>query len=96
MTTAMREGLDLAAAGRMLHECVADLYPLCRSLTGEGVRETLRRLQRRLPLTVHEVPTGTEVFDWTVPREWNIRDAWVKNSRGDRVIDFRNPIDREK
>jgi aminopeptidase-like protein len=67
---------------------VTDLYPLCRSLTGGGLRETLRRLQRRVPLTLHEVPTGTDVFDWTIPKEWNIRDAYVKNARGERVIDF--------
>ena len=71
-----------------MHECVTELYPLCRSLTGDGVRETLRRLQQRIPLTLHEIPTGTEVFDWTIPREWNIRDAYVKNARGERVIDF--------
>jgi hypothetical protein len=51
--------LDLDAVGRDLYACVADLYPLCRSLTGDGLRETLRRLQRRIPLTLHEVPTGT-------------------------------------
>ncbi len=74
--------------GRRLYECIADLYPLCRSLTGEGLRETLRRLQRVVPLTLHEVATGTPAFDWIVPKEWNIRDAWVKNARGARVIDF--------
>jgi aminopeptidase-like protein len=84
----LRAGLDLTAVGRTLHACVTDLYPLCRSLTGDGLRETLRRLQQRIPLTLHEVPTGTEVFDWTIPREWNIRDAYVKNARGERVIDF--------
>ncbi len=55
----LRAGLDEAALGRTLHACVTDLYPLCRSLTGEGLRETLRRVQRRIPLTLHEVPTGT-------------------------------------
>ena len=72
-----------------LYDLVAELYPICRSITGDGVRETLRRLQQRLPLTIHEVPSGTQVFDWTVPREWNIRDAWIKNLNGDRVVDFR-------
>jgi aminopeptidase-like protein len=84
----LRAGLDEATLGQELHGCVAELYPLNRSLTGEGLRETLRRLQRRVPLTLHEVPTGTPVFDWTVPKEWNIRDAYVKNVRGERVIDF--------
>jgi aminopeptidase-like protein len=81
-------GEDDATLGRRLYDCIAELYPLCRSLTGEGLRETLRRLQRLVPLTLHEVTTGTPVFDWIVPKEWNIRDAWVKNTRGARVIDF--------
>ncbi|OLE05643.1 MAG: peptidase M28 [Cyanobacteria bacterium 13_1_40CM_2_61_4] len=84
-----RVSLDEEGIGRQIYECVRDLYPICRSITGDGVRETLRRLQQLAPLTVHEVPSGTEVFDWTVPREWNVRDAYVKNSRGERVIDFR-------
>ena len=85
----LRAGLDEDTLGRQLYGCVTDLYPICRSITGDGVRETLRRLQRQVPLTIHEVPSGTEVFDWTVPREWNIRDAYVKNVRGERVVDFR-------
>lgn len=64
------------------------LYPICRSITGNGVRETLRILQEHIPLEMHEIPSGTQVFDWTVPKEWNIRDAYVKNMRGERVIDF--------
>lgn len=64
------------------------LYPICRSITGEGIRETLRILAGRIPLEIKRVPSGTRVFDWTVPREWNIRDAYVKNARGDKVIDF--------
>jgi aminopeptidase-like protein len=74
--------------GIAMHRLIAELYPICRSITGEGVRTTLRHLQTYLPLQMHEVPTGTQVFDWTVPREWNICDAYVKNSRGERVIDF--------
>ena len=85
----LRTGFDQETLGRQLYDCVADLYPICRSITGEGVRETLRRLQRKVPLTVHEVPSGTDAFDWTIPREWNIRDAYVKNARGERVVDFR-------
>ncbi|TFZ09009.1 DUF4910 domain-containing protein [Ramlibacter humi] len=72
-----------------MHALVRELYPICRSITGDGVRATLARVQREIPLQVHEVPSGTPAFDWTVPREWNIRDAWVKNPRGERVIDFR-------
>ncbi|MDH3378048.1 MAG: DUF4910 domain-containing protein, partial [Gammaproteobacteria bacterium] len=74
--------------GQTMHELMSELYPLCRSITGEGVRKTLEILGRLLPLKIHEVPTGTRVFDWTVPKEWNIRDAYIKNARGERIVDF--------
>jgi len=77
------------ASGAELHRWIADLYPIGRSLTGDGVRETLRRLGALLPLTVHEVPSGTPVLDWTVPPEWNLREAWIATSRGERVVDAR-------
>jgi aminopeptidase-like protein len=76
-------------AGQELHALIAELYPICRSITGDGLRETLRLIQHRVPLEITEVPTGTTVLDWTVPKEWNIRDAWIANSRGERVVDFR-------
>jgi aminopeptidase-like protein len=79
-----------AAAGAAMHGLVAELYPLCRSITGNGVRQTLEILRARLPLAVHEVPSGTPVFDWTVPPEWNIREAHVTGPDGRRVIDFRH------
>ncbi len=82
-------GADDAALGQQLYDFVTDLYPLCRSITGDGLRETLHRVARVAPITLHEVPSGTQVFDWTVPREWNVRDAYVKDARGERVIDFR-------
>lgn len=69
-------------------QLVRELYPICRSITGDGVRQTLAIVQRHLPLVVHEVPTGTPVLDWTVPREWNIREAWIKNAAGERIVDF--------
>ena len=74
--------------GREMYALIADLYPLCRSITGNGVRRTLEIVGRLTPLELHEVPSGTPVLDWTVPREWNIRDAYVKASDGRRVIDF--------
>ena len=69
---------------------VEDLYPICRSITGDGVRATLDRIERDLPapLLRSEVPTGTQVLDWTVPNEWNIRDAYVARPDGTRVVDF--------
>ena len=74
--------------GQAMHARLTSLYPICRSITGDGVRQTLAELQTTIPLVVHEVPSGTKVFDWTVPNEWNIRDAWIKNSNGQRVVDF--------
>ena len=89
MSTPAPQSSDPDNPGRGMHALISELYPICRSITGDGVRETLKRLQQRVPLTIHEVPSGTQVFDWTVPREWNIRDAYVKNSRGERIIDFK-------
>jgi aminopeptidase-like protein len=66
----------------------AKIYPTCRSITGDGVRDTLHEIGRHIPIQVHEVPTGTDVFDWTIPREWNIRDAYIKNQRGEKIVDF--------
>src|SRR5579863_4031774 len=79
---------DSPELGNNLHAFVSELYPVCSSITGNGLREILRRIGKRIPLEVHEVPTGTAVFDWTVPREWNIRDAYVKAPSGKRVVDF--------
>ncbi len=71
-----------------MYALMAELYPICRSITGNGVRQTLEILKSVIPLEVREVPSGTAVFDWTVPKEWNIRDAYVKGPDGRRVIDF--------
>lgn len=81
--------LDRDAAGRRMFALVADLFPICRSIAGPGLRETLERLARVVPLVLHEVPTGTQAFDWTVPREWHCRDAFIKDASGRRVVDFR-------
>ncbi len=83
------EGQELAELGRALHAFAAELYPICRSITGDGIRQTLSMIGERIPLAIHEVPTGTPVFDWDVPKEWNIRDAFIKTSNGERVVDFR-------
>jgi len=77
-------GADVA-----MHALVSELYPICRSITGEGVRHTLEIIAKHVPITRTDVPSGTRVFDWVVPKEWNVRDAFVKTARGERVIDFR-------
>src|SRR5689334_15259872 len=78
-----------AALGQELFALVEELYPICRSITGDGVRKTLSILSRYLPLSVSEVLSGTPVLDWTVPNEWNIRDAYIADASGKRVVDFR-------
>jgi aminopeptidase-like protein len=87
----VRDQLATARSGELgkeLHRFAAELYPICRSITGEGTRDTLRRIGERIPLQLVDVATGSQVFDWTVPREWNIRDAWIRKAGGDRVIEF--------
>ncbi len=74
--------------GTEMKALIAELYPICRSITGEGVRKTLRILQRYISLEIHEVPTGTQVFDWTIPKEWNIVDAYIKDPAGNKIVDF--------
>jgi len=76
------------AVGQELHELMRELIPIRRSLTGDGVRQTLAVLAREVPLEVIETPTGTSVFDWTVPREWNVREAWIEAPDGERVLDL--------
>jgi aminopeptidase-like protein len=78
-----------AEAGREIYGLIEQLYPICRSISGDGVRQTFDLLNRLVPLEVTEVPTGTAVFDWTVPKEWNIRDAWIADADGKRLVDFR-------
>jgi aminopeptidase-like protein len=79
---------DPMRAGDEMYALAQQLYPICRSITGDGVRQTLAILRERIPLELHEVASGTPVFDWTVPKEWNIRDAYIKNPHGERVVDF--------
>ncbi|KOX26809.1 DUF4910 domain-containing protein [Streptomyces sp. ESR1.13] len=78
----------MTESGEEMYALVERMYPLCRSITGDGVRATLRIVDEYIPLHVHEVPTGTQVLDWTVPKEWNVRDAYVADAAGRRVVDF--------
>ena len=66
-----------------------ELYPITRSITGEGVRKTLKIIQNFIDLKIYEVPSGTKVFDWVVPQEWNIRDAYIMNDKNEKIVDFR-------
>jgi aminopeptidase-like protein len=75
--------------GEEIFALAAEIYPICRSITGDGVRETLAAIRAHIELEVHEVPTGTAVFDWVIPKEWNIRDAYIKNERGEKIVDFK-------
>jgi aminopeptidase-like protein len=79
-----------ANVGQRIYDLAAELYPICRSISGEGVRRSLAVLGRHIDIETTEVPTGTQVFDWTVPREWNIADAYIANAQGERVVDFRD------
>jgi aminopeptidase-like protein len=83
------QSLDADAVGREIYALAAEMYPYCRSITGDGLRQTLRTIQKHIPVVLNEVPSGTQVFDWTVPNEWNIRDAFIRNAWGERVVDFR-------
>ena len=88
MSGSFRE-FDRDALGAQMHALMTELFPICRSITGDGFRQSLAIVGRHIPLALHEVPSGTAAFDWTVPREWNIRDAYIKNAQGQRVVDFR-------
>jgi aminopeptidase-like protein len=79
----------VAAIGKDLYRLAEELYPICRSITGDGARRTLAIIGRQIPLQLSEVPTGTQVFDWTVPKEWNVRDAYIKPVGGERIVDFK-------
>jgi aminopeptidase-like protein len=88
--SALIDELDLVAAGKEMHGLMAELLPFCRSITGDGVRVTLRTLAETIPLEVQEVASGTPVLDWTVPKEWNITGASIRDPAGDLIVDFRD------
>ena len=76
--------------GQKMFSLMEELYPINRSITGNGVRKTLKIFKKIIDLKIHEVPSGTQVFDWTVPEEWNIYDAYIKDSNGKKIIDLKN------
>jgi aminopeptidase-like protein len=82
------ESVDASLVGREIHQLITELFPICRSITGQGVRKTLAHLQNHAPLDIREVPSGTRVFDWIIPKEWNIRAGWIKDPTGKTIIDF--------
>ncbi|GAA6618006.1 DUF4910 domain-containing protein [Scytonema sp. NUACC26] len=90
----MHTGIDINNSisvndiSHQMYQLISDLYPICRSITGNGLRKTLEIIHKYIPLIIHNVPTGTQVFDWTVPKEWNIKDAYIKNIQGEKIIDF--------
>jgi aminopeptidase-like protein len=89
-------GIDFKAlpaaddVGRDMHELVRELFPICRSITGNGLRRTLELIGERVPLEISEVPSGTQVLDWAVPQEWNLDDAWIEGPNRERVVDLRD------
>ena len=75
--------------GNEIFELIKNLYPICRSITGNGVRETLKILQQKIPLDINEIPTNTQCFDWEIPKEWNIKDAFIIDPNGKKIVDFK-------
>jgi aminopeptidase-like protein len=82
--------MKINSLGKKMYGLIEKLYPVCRSITGNGVRDTLKIIGTEIPITVTEVKSGTQVFDWVVPMEWNIEDAYIKNSKGEKLVDFKN------
>lgn len=83
----MTSGQD-DSAGDQLYRIVEDLFPICRSITGNGLRETLDYVRSEIGCDIVEVPTGTDVFDWTIPDEWNITEAYIRDVNGKKIVDF--------
>lgn len=78
------------STGGKMYDLAAEMFPICRSITGNGVRQSLDIIKKHIPIDINEVPTGRRVFDWEVPKEWNIKNAYIKNSQGEEIISFKN------
>jgi aminopeptidase-like protein len=76
--------------GKNIYDLIERMYPICRSITGSGVRDTLKIIRTEIPVKVKEIESDTKVFDWVIPKEWNIKDAYIENSKGKRIIEFKN------
>jgi aminopeptidase-like protein len=77
-------------SGSHMHAFAEQLFPICRSITGDGLRESLQLIGERIPITIHGLPSGTQAFDWTIPQEWVVRQAWIRDKHGEDVVNFRN------
>jgi aminopeptidase-like protein len=80
--------MNTLTAGQEIYQLIEELYPICRSITGDGFRTSLEIMAKYISLELYKVPSGTQVLDWVVPKEWNIRDAYIKNSKGEKIVDF--------
>jgi len=80
---------DFKKIGGEMYKLMEKLYPICRSITGDGVRQTLDIIKENIPIEIKEIPSGTKVLDWTIPKEWNIKDAYIKNLKGEKIVDFK-------
>src|SRR5688572_13159505 len=79
-----------AQTGQSMLALIRELYPIPRSITGPGLRATVSRLSEIVPLTISEVPSGTKIFDWTVPDEWSIEDAFIEDESGERLVELKS------
>lgn len=86
----MKRSDTTLSIGDQMYALISEMFPICRSITGNGVRQTLDMIKKFIPIEVHEVPSGTKVYDWEVPKEWNIKNAYIKNSRGEEIVKFEN------
>jgi aminopeptidase-like protein len=80
--------VDNSGIGGEMYRLIEELYPICRSITGDGVRQTLDVVKKHIPVEMQEIPSGTKVFDWVVPKEWNIRGGYIRNGKGEKIVDF--------
>lgn len=87
--TGFKSDSQMENDGKRMHELMRRLYPICRSITGNGVHRTLGIIKEHIPLQIYKLPSGTRVFDWIIPKEWNIKDAYIKNSSNKKIIDFK-------